>query len=99
MANSGANKNTSQFFITYGKHATLDNKFTVFGHLVDGFQTLDLLEKEPIDKANKPLNELVISEVIINANPIADMEFDLEQEALREEKAILKDNKVVAAQE
>jgi peptidyl-prolyl cis-trans isomerase-like 3 len=37
MANSGLNKNTSQFFITYGKHPTLDNKFTVFGQLVDGF--------------------------------------------------------------
>ena len=50
MANSGKDKNTSQFFITYGKHPTLDNKFTVFGQLVDGFQTLDLLEKEVVDK-------------------------------------------------
>ena len=50
MANFGPNKNGSQFFITYGKHATLDNKFTIFGHLVDGFQTLDLLEKEPVDQ-------------------------------------------------
>lgn len=56
MANSGPNKNGSQFFITYNKHPTLDNKFTVFGHLVDGFQTLDLLEQEPVDKHNKPLN-------------------------------------------
>ena len=83
MANSGPNKNTSQFFITFAKHATLDNKFTVFGHLVDGFQTLDLIEKNPVDKANRPLNELVISEIIIHANPIADMEYDLEQEAAR----------------
>jgi len=45
MANSGANKNKSQFFVSYAKHATLDNKFTVFGHLVDGFETLDLLEQ------------------------------------------------------
>merc|ERR1712060_67593 len=75
MANSGPNKNTSQFFITYTKHTTLDNKFTVFGHLVDGFQTLDLLEKEPTDKASRPLNDLVISEVIIHANPIADQEY------------------------
>ena len=51
--------------------------------MVDGFQTLDLLEKEPIDNKNRPLNELVISEIIIHANPIADMEYDLEQEALR----------------
>ena len=50
MANSGANKNGSQFFITYAKHTSLDSKFTVFGHLVDGFRTLDLIEKEPVDK-------------------------------------------------
>ncbi len=37
MANSGANKNTSQFFITYAKQTSLDKKFTVFGQLIDGF--------------------------------------------------------------
>ena len=31
MANFGANRNGSQFFITYGKHVSLDSKFTVFG--------------------------------------------------------------------
>ena len=31
MANNGPNKNTSQFFITYAKHSSLDSKFTVFG--------------------------------------------------------------------
>ena len=85
MANSGPNKNQSQFFITYAKHTTLDNKFTVFGQLVDGFQTLDLLEKEPVDKNNKPLNELIISEVVVLANPIADMEWEFEQEAKQQQ--------------
>ena len=72
MANFGADKNGSQFFITYAKHPSLDSKFTVFGHLVDGFQTLDLIEKEPVDKVHKPLNDLTISEISIQANPIAE---------------------------
>ena len=81
MANFGPNRNGSQFFITYGKHTSLDSKFTVFGQLVDGFQTLDLLEKEVVDKNHKPLNRMVISEITIHSNPIADQDFDLEQEA------------------
>ena len=73
MANSGANKNTSQFFITYGRHTTLDGKFTVFGQLIDGFETLDLLEQNPVEsKTNKPLNQLIIEDVHIHVNPLAE---------------------------
>ena len=86
MANFGPNRNGSQFFITYAKHASLDQKFTVFGQLVDGFQTLDLIEKEPVDKQHRPLNQLIISEIEIHANPIADSDFELEQEALELEQ-------------
>lgn len=32
------------------------------------------MEKEPVDAANKPLNEIKINKVTIHANPIADME-------------------------
>ena len=31
MANSGADSNGSQFFITYSRQAHLDSKYTVFG--------------------------------------------------------------------
>ena len=86
MANFGPNRNGSQFFITYGKHPSLDQKFTVFGHLVDGFQSLDLIEKDPVDNQHKPLNQLTISAIEIHANPIADQEYDIEQEALNAEK-------------
>ena len=62
MANSGSNKNLSQFFITYGAHESLDSKYTIFGKLIDGFSTLDKLEIEgnAVGKGNKPLNDLVI---------------------------------------
>ena len=57
MASSGKDRNTSQFFITYGKHASLDKKFTVFGHMIDGFETLEKLEREVVDeKTMRPLN-------------------------------------------
>ena len=49
MANSGPNTNKSQFFLTYAKHNTLDMKYTVFGKMIDGEETLDAIEKVLID--------------------------------------------------
>jgi len=45
MANSGANTNGSQFFITFVACPHLDGKHTVFGHVVGGMQALDAIEK------------------------------------------------------
>ena len=49
MANSGPKTNKSQFFLTYAKHNTLDMKYTVFGKMIDGEETLDAIEKVLID--------------------------------------------------
>ena len=56
MANSGPNTNGSQFFITYNAFDHLDGKNTIFGKISEGYETLDKLEKEPVGKANRPLN-------------------------------------------
>ena len=71
MANSGPNKNGSQFFILYAKQPSLDGKYSIFGQMVDGFETLDKLEKEAVGKNNRPLNDIKITDVTIHANPIA----------------------------
>ena len=71
MANSGPNKNGSQFFITYAKHTSLDAKYTIFGKMIDGFETLDKLENQAVGKNNRPLNDLEIVDMTIHANPIA----------------------------
>ena len=44
MANSGANTNTSQFFITFKDCKHLDLKHTIFGKVVGGIANLDKLE-------------------------------------------------------
>lgn len=58
MANSGPNTNGSQFFITYAKHAHLDNNYSVFGKVIDGFDTLDAIERTPSTEKHRPLTEV-----------------------------------------
>ena len=63
MANSGANTNGSQFFITYVATPWLDGKHTVFGQLTEG---MDVLEKiTPRDPSTaKSLGDKIIKVTI-----------------------------------
>lgn len=80
MANTGMNTNGSQFFITYERQPHLNNVYTVFGRVLDGWEVLDQMERLPVEgeaatkKKNKhrPINPPVISHVTIHANPLAD---------------------------
>jgi len=60
MANSGADKNGSQFYICYDALPTLDGKYTVFGQLVQGFEVLykielgDRLQKVTVEERESP---------------------------------------------
>ncbi|GFR09988.1 peptidyl-prolyl cis-trans isomerase-like 3 [Trichonephila clavata] len=72
MANNGPNTNGSQFFITYAKQPHLDMKYTIFGKVIDGLETLDELEKLPVNsKTFRPLTETRLNSVSIHANPFA----------------------------
>ncbi|PFH32126.1 putative cyclophilin [Besnoitia besnoiti] len=75
MANQGKpNTNGSQFFITYSRQPHLNGVYTVFGRLIDGLDTLEKMEKEPVGRKNRPENDIVVEQVIIHANPIAESE-------------------------
>ncbi|GAM27295.1 hypothetical protein SAMD00019534_104700 [Acytostelium subglobosum LB1] len=71
MANSGADTNGSQFFITYGKQRHLNKQYTVFAKVIDGLDILDQMEKVPVDNKDKPLNDIILKNVTIHANPLA----------------------------
>ena len=50
MANSGPDKNGSQFFITYSPQIPLDGGYTIFGKIVEGMDVVESLQ--PIDPQN-----------------------------------------------
>jgi cyclophilin family peptidyl-prolyl cis-trans isomerase len=41
MASSGPNTASCQFFVMHGPYPSLDGKYSCFGRLVSGFETLD----------------------------------------------------------
>lgn len=74
MASSGKDTNGSQFFITYSKQSHLNGLYTVFGKVIYGWETIDLMERETVDSNFRPLNEIKIYKTTIHANPIAEKE-------------------------
>lgn len=43
----------------------------VFAQVIDGMDTLDKMEKVPVDASDKPKQELRINRITIHANPLA----------------------------
>ena len=56
----------SQFFITLGENIDyLDGKHAVFGHVVEGLETLDKLNEVFVDQDGRPFKDVRIRHVII----------------------------------
>lgn len=72
MANKGPATNGSQFFVTFAAAPHLDGKNSVFGRVIEGWETLDRIEEVKVDKKNRPADAVRIERVEIHANPLAD---------------------------
>lgn len=67
MANAGAHRNSSQFFVTTGwNNAHLDGRNVIFGRVVDGFDVVDQIENVFNHRGlpNEPI-EIVAAGVVV----------------------------------
>ncbi|OQV22303.1 Peptidyl-prolyl cis-trans isomerase-like 3 [Hypsibius exemplaris] len=71
MANNGPNTNASQFYLALAPQPHLDLKYTVFGRMIDGDDTLSAIEKLSVDSKYRPHKPPKITGVTIHANPLA----------------------------
>ncbi|KAK7466448.1 Peptidyl-prolyl cis-trans isomerase-like 4 [Stygiomarasmius scandens] len=63
----------SQFFITLADNIEyLDGKHAVFGHVVEGFDTLDKLNDVFVDDNGRPLKDVRIRHVVVLEDPFPD---------------------------
>jgi peptidyl-prolyl cis-trans isomerase-like 4 len=74
MANAGQpNTNGSQFFITLSDQLDyLDDKYTIFGEVEDGWETIEAIEFVLVDEQKKPFQVIRIYHTIILDDPFPD---------------------------
>ena len=58
--------------MTYASHPHLDGSYSIFGHVINGLDVLERLEKVPADSNDRPTEEITLKSVTIHANPIAE---------------------------
>jgi peptidyl-prolyl cis-trans isomerase A (cyclophilin A) len=65
MANAGPNTNGSQFFVNTADNSFLDTKHTVFGKVVSGMESINLIESVETLPNDRPVDSVIIESISI----------------------------------
>jgi len=65
MANAGPNTNGSQFFVTVAATPWLDNKHSIFGEVVEGYDVVKKISTVPRGAGDRPVKEVKVNSVTI----------------------------------
>lgn len=71
MANSGPNTNGSQFFITELPTPWLDDRHTVFGHVIAGIENINSMARVPANAQNKPNEDITMKVTVLRKGKVA----------------------------
>lgn len=61
-------------FITYRSCKHLDNKHSVFGRIVGGFETLNSIEEIEVDNKDRPITDIYITQTHVFVDPFQEVD-------------------------